>query len=249
MTETVGADGSSGPGLTAAVRLFGDRLPIAERYVDLLRRGGVERGLIGPKEIDRLWDRHVLNSAVVADLIPHGARVVDVGSGAGLPGVPLLIARPDLRMTLLDSMARRVAWLHEVVDGLSLTAVVTRGRAEDRQVRRALGGVDVVACRAVAPLGKLAGWCMPLLRQGGSLLALKGESAAAELDRDGAIVEAAGGGERYVTSCGHDFLDTPTTVIVVRKNRSANERDSGPRSRKDQCRASRVADRSDECST
>ena len=106
--------------LVAADRLFGDRMPLAERYVDMLTQQGVQRGLIGPREVDRHWERHVLNSAAIAELVSDDSRVIDVGSGAGLPGIPLAIARPDLSIVLLEPMARRVDWLTEVVDSLEL---------------------------------------------------------------------------------------------------------------------------------
>jgi 16S rRNA (guanine527-N7)-methyltransferase len=206
---------------------------LAERYVELLAEEGVRRGLIGPREVDRLWERHVLNSAVVGELLPRGARVVDVGSGAGLPGVPLAIVRPDVHVTLLEPMARRIAWLEEVVEELGLTATVHRGRAEERDVRAALGDADVVTARAVAPLAKLAGWCLPLTRIGGNLLALKGESAADELARDAEAVRALGGTEQSIARLGTDVLEVATTVIVVRRDKPASGRDGKRRTRKD----------------
>jgi 16S rRNA (guanine527-N7)-methyltransferase len=156
-----------GPVARSAELVFGTHLPLAQRYVDLLTEHGVPRGLIGPREVDRLWDRHVLNSAVLSELIPEDATVIDVGSGAGLPGFPLAIARPDLRVTLLEPMARRVAWLTEVAQDLDIDIQIERGRAEEPDVRRRLGQADVVTARAVAPLAKLAGWCLPLVRPGG----------------------------------------------------------------------------------
>ena len=212
--------------------MFGERLPLAERFVALLTEHGVARGLIGPREVDRLWDRHVLNSAAIAELIPDQATVVDVGSGAGLPGVPLAIARPDLRLTLLEPMARRIAWLTEVVDELGLDVRVERGRAEEPDVRRRLGGSDVVTARAVAPLAKLAGWCLPLVRPGGWLLALKGESASDELARDADLVRRAGGTELSVVTCGAE-LPVPTTVVRVRRSAATDVRDGRLRTRKD----------------
>jgi 16S rRNA (guanine527-N7)-methyltransferase len=217
---------------SAARRLFGDRLPLAERFVALLTEHGVSRGLIGPREVDRLWDRHVLNSAVIAELVPESATMVDVGSGAGLPGIPLAIARPDLRMTLLEPMARRIAWLTEVVDELGIDIEIRRGRAEEPDVRQAVGGVDVVTARAVAPLAKLAGWCLPLAAPGGVLLALKGESANEELARDADLVRRAGGIEQSVVTCGADLLPVPTTVVLVRRS-PAEVRDGQRRARKD----------------
>lgn len=207
-----------------AVDVFGDRAQLAARFVGLLREHGVPRGLIGPREIDRLWDRHVLNSAVIESAIPHGARVIDVGSGAGLPGVPLAIARPDLDIVLLEPMARRVEWLVEVVEALELTTTVERGRAEEKLVRDAIGLADVVTARAVAPLARLAGWCLPLVRPGGQLVALKGASAAEEIERDREAVRRLGGTEPTVRTCGPSDLNPPTTVVVVERAASAKSK-------------------------
>src|SRR3954463_10834155 len=154
---------------------FGAGADRATRFAELLTVRGVERGLIGPREVDRLWERHLLNSVAVAECVPKGASVIDVGSGAGLPGIPLAIARPDLDVVLLEPMARRIAWLEEAVTKLELDNVrVVRGRAEEKDVRQRYGNRDVATARAVAPLGKLAAWCLPLLRTGGQLVALKG---------------------------------------------------------------------------
>jgi 16S rRNA (guanine527-N7)-methyltransferase len=232
----VSADGTSAGGYSvarSAESVFGAHLPLAERLVDLLTEHGVPRGLIGPREVDRLWDRHVLNSAVLSELIPDGSTVVDVGSGAGLPGIPLAIARPDLQVTLLEPMARRVAWLTEVAEELDIDLRIERGRAEEPDVRRRIGPADVVTARAVAPLAKLAGWCLPLVRPGGWLMALKGESASEELARDADLVRRAGGTEQSVVVCGADVLPVPTTVVLVRRSASAEGRDGRPRTRKD----------------
>ncbi len=195
---------------------FGAGVDQANRFAELLAAHGVERGLIGPREVDRLWDRHLLNSVAVSEFIPEGASVVDVGSGAGLPGIPLAIARPDLDVVLLEPMARRVAWLAEAVAKLDLSNVtVVRGRAEEKAIRQQIGDRDVATARAVAPLGKLAGWCLPLVRVGGSLVALKGSSAAEEIDRDRAEIARAGGINPVVKTSG--LLDEPVTVVVVRR--------------------------------
>jgi 16S rRNA (guanine527-N7)-methyltransferase len=213
--------------------IFGDAMTAAMRFVELLAAVGVERGLIGPREVDRLWDRHLLNSAVVGERIPNGVRVVDIGSGAGLPGVPLILARPDLDVTLLEPMARRVAWLEEVVDALRLSVTVVRGRAEEPSIKRQLSGADVVVARAVAPLDRLWGWAAPLLRQGGRLVALKGASADAEVARDGAAVRRAGGSLPVVERCGVDVLETPATIIMVeRVGARAREGPAGVRGRR-----------------
>lgn len=199
----------------AARVVFGDRYGLAERYAEMLAGPGVDRGVIGPREADRLWDRHLLNSAALGDLILDGCRVLDVGSGAGLPGIPLAIARPDLTIVLLESMARRVRWLQEVVGELGLDVSVYEGRAEDPRVRDEMGGHDVVTARAVAPLGKLAGWVLPLVAPGGRLLAVKGASAEAELARDIGSVRAAGGAKVEIVHCGATITRPPATVIVV----------------------------------
>jgi 16S rRNA (guanine527-N7)-methyltransferase len=192
-----------------AEAVFGPAVDAAAEYARLLATEGTVRGLIGPREVPRLWDRHLLNSAAIAPLVPSGARVVDVGSGAGLPGIPLALARPDLTVTLLEPLARRVAFLTECVDRLGLERVtVVRGRAEEGPVRRELGGADVATARAVAPLDKLAGWCLPLLRPGGLLLAMKGSTAAEELAATGPLPGAA---DAVVTEAGNP----PATVIVV----------------------------------
>lgn len=175
----------------AAAQVFGDRLPIARAYVRMLGTDGVVRGLIGPREADRLWSRHVLNCAAPMELIPSGARIVDVGSGAGLPGVVLAIARPDCRVVLLEPLERRVRFLNEVVAQLGLTNCrVVRARAQDAPAD--VRGADVVVSRAVAPLGRLAGWCAGIARPGGLVLALKGSTAHEELVRDAGDVAAAG---------------------------------------------------------
>lgn len=161
-----------------AVRAWlGDAFPVLRRFADLLAHEGVVRGLIGPREVPRLWERHLLNSAAVAPLLPAGV-VADVGSGAGLPGVVIAALRPDVRMVLVESMLRRATWLTEVTAELGLDVEVRRARAED------LHGsllVDAVTARAVAPLPRLVGWTLPLLRPGGLLIALKGDQAVAEL--------------------------------------------------------------------
>ena len=156
------------------------RLPDLERYAALLASEGVLRGLIGPREVPRLWDRHLVNCGLLAPLIPEGARVADLGSGAGLPGLVLALARPDLRVTLIEPMARRVAFLTEACETLGLDRVtVVRGRAEQSLDRHAF---DVVTSRALAPLPQLLAWSLPLVASGGAMLAMKGASAADEIE-------------------------------------------------------------------
>lgn len=161
-----------------ADRLYRDNYKTIRQYVDMLVSRGVDWGLIGPREIGRLWERHILNSIALESLIPEGCRVADVGSGAGLPGIPLAILRPDLEMTLIEPMLRRSNFLTEALDELGLDDRVTvvRGRAEDADLH-----VDVVVSRAVAKLATLINWTADLIVESGSLLALKGQSADDEV--------------------------------------------------------------------
>jgi 16S rRNA (guanine527-N7)-methyltransferase len=155
-------------------------LPRAERYAEWLTGAGVERGLVGPRESPRIWERHLLNCAAVEPLLPPTGSICDLGSGAGLPGVVLALLRPGQPLVLLEPLLRRAAFLEEVVDDLELDHVtVVRARAED--YARSAPDHDAVVARAVAPLTRLLGWAFPLLRPGGELLALKGERADAEL--------------------------------------------------------------------
>jgi 16S rRNA (guanine527-N7)-methyltransferase len=181
--------------------------------------------------VPRLWERHLLNCAVVAELLPSGVTVTDVGSGAGLPGIALALARPDLSIELLEPLQRRVVFLHEVVATLGLDNVrVARGRAEDK---RDPAGVDVVTARAVAPLSRLAGWSLPLLRPGGSLIALKGSQASAELAAAADELRRLGAVTWEVVTCGVDLVDPPTTVVrVVRGAAAVPRRGRSERGRK-----------------
>ena len=215
MTVPVTAGPPSGLVPPAAAPVFGARLPLAERYAVALTGDGITRGLLGPREAGVVWERHLLNCAVVADLVPDGATVLDVGSGAGLPGIPLAIARPDLQVTLLDPLERRVRFLDEVVAELGLGAQVrvTRGRAEES---RSMGRFDVVTARALAPLPRLIGWTLPLLTEDGRVLALRGARAAdevAEAHREIARAKLMA----EVLACGETLLDVPTTVVRLRR--------------------------------
>lgn len=207
------ADGPEAP--AAAAEVFGDRIGLAEQYAAFLATAGVERGLIGPREVDRMWERHILNSAAVGELIESGARVVDIGSGAGLPGLPLAIARPDLTVILVEPMLRRTEFLAEVVGALGLPVTVVRGRAEEPSVRDEAGEADVVVSRAVADLTKLARWSLPLLRPGGRMLALKGERAMAEVAEASATLTRLGAAEVQVMKCETRYLAPPTTVVAA----------------------------------
>ena len=197
----------------AAQSLFGDRLELAQRYVEHLASSGIVRGLIGPREAPRLWGRHVLNCAVVEALIPQDARVADVGSGAGLPGLCLAIARPDLELTLIEPLERRVEWLDMVVEDLGLENVdVIRGRSE--QVAGNLD-VDIVTARAVSALKSLLPLTMPLLKGQGQLLAIKGRSAASEITAAAKALRKYSCGEPEILTVGDDVLPEPTTVVRV----------------------------------
>ncbi|MBV8967227.1 MAG: 16S rRNA (guanine(527)-N(7))-methyltransferase RsmG [Mycobacteriaceae bacterium] len=215
---------------SAALRLFGDNRDRAGRYAQLLATDGVERGVIGPGEVHRLWDRHLLNSAAIEELIPACAGVVDAGSGAGLPGIPLALARPDLHVILVEPMQRRVDFLREVAEelGIGTTVEVVRGRVEENAVRHRIGLVDVVTCRAVASLDKLAGWCLPLLRPGGQLLAIKGERAEEEVQRHRRVMASHGARTVRVVRCGGDYLDPSTTVVVAERAGTGPRREVRP---------------------
>ncbi|MGZ5370289.1 16S rRNA (guanine(527)-N(7))-methyltransferase RsmG [Aeromicrobium sp.] len=191
--------------------MFSSHLATIQGYVDLLSTDGVERGLIGPREVPRLWDRHILNSAVVVPRIPQGATVADVGTGAGLPGLVWAIARPDLSVTLIEPLLRRTVFLDEVWEKLELDNVqIVRARAEEVHDE-----FDVVTARAVAGLEKLGRLCMPLVRKGGVLLALKGQTAQQEVDTAVKTLNKLGATTIVVNTYGD--LEVPTTVVEVTK--------------------------------
>ncbi|UUU23454.1 16S rRNA (guanine(527)-N(7))-methyltransferase RsmG [Streptomyces sp. DSM 40750] len=194
--------------------VFGDRYADAVRYAELLAETGVQRGLIGPREVPRLWERHLLNCAVLSEVVPEGVTVCDVGSGAGLPGIPLALVREDLKITLLEPLLRRTNFLTEVVELLGLDHVtVVRGRAEE--VLGTLQPVHVVTARAVAPLDRLAGWGIPLLRPYGEMLALKGDTAEEELKSAAAALSKLGAVETSILHVGDGVVDPLSTVVRV----------------------------------
>lgn len=200
------------PAPEVAREVFGEFYPAALRYAELLAEVGVQRGLIGPREVPRLWERHLLNCAVLAEVVPEDVTVCDVGSGAGLPGIPLALARPDLRITLLEPLLRRTTFLKEVVELLGLDHVtVARGRAEE--VLGTLQPVHVVTARAVAPLDRLAGWGIPLLRPYGEMLALKGDTAEEELVGARAALQKLGVLETSVVQVGEGVVQPLSTVV------------------------------------
>ncbi|MEW1895462.1 16S rRNA (guanine(527)-N(7))-methyltransferase RsmG [Streptomyces albidoflavus] len=197
-----------------AREVFGERFPDAVRYAELLADAGVRRGLIGPREVPRLWQRHLLNCAVLSEAIDEGVSVCDVGSGAGLPGIPLALVRPDLTITLLEPLLRRTTFLTEVVELLGLDHVtVVRGRAEE--VLGKLPPVHVVTARAVAPLERLAGWGVPLLRPYGEMLALKGDTAEEEVKAASAALSKLGAVSTSVVQVGEGIVDPLSTVVRV----------------------------------
>lgn len=203
-----------GPADPRVARFFGSALPKVAAFAEMLSEEGVRRGLIGPREVPRLWERHLINSGAIAGLLPASGTLIDVGSGAGLPGVVLGAMRPDLEVVLLEPMQRRVTWLEEVVDSLGLSSVrVVRGRAEE------LHGTitaDAVTARAVAPLERLVVWTVPLLKRGGVLLAMKGGRAAEELVQASEVITAAGGSPGEVLDAPADGLPGTTVVRIVR---------------------------------
>jgi 16S rRNA (guanine527-N7)-methyltransferase len=217
------------PAPDAAAPIFGDRIGVATRYAELLATAGVEWGLLGPREVERIWDRHLLNCAVVAELVESGERIVDIGSGAGLPGLPMVIAKPGLHVTLVESLLRRTEFLQMVVTELGLDAEVVRGRAEDAEVRRTAGNADAVTSRAVASLDKLTRWSLPLLRAGGRLLAVKGERAPDEVIEHRRVMSKLGAADVRVVECGVSYLSPPTTVVVARRDKPGTARSASRR--------------------
>ncbi|GAA1272577.1 16S rRNA (guanine(527)-N(7))-methyltransferase RsmG [Kitasatospora nipponensis] len=220
-TESAAADGLP-EGLAeppeVAREIFGEGFAAAKRYAELLATAGVQRGLIGPREVPRLWDRHVLNCAVLSELLPAGATLCDVGSGAGLPGIPVALARPDVSVTLLEPLLRRTTFLEEVVRELGLENVtVLRGRAEEMVGKIS---VEIVTARAVAPLDRLAGWGLPLLRPYGQMLALKGDTAEQELIDSRSALARLGAVECAVIPVGEGTLGASTRVVQVKVGES-----------------------------
>ncbi|MFR9790241.1 16S rRNA (guanine(527)-N(7))-methyltransferase RsmG [Streptomyces sp. MB22_4] len=202
------------PAPEQAREVFGDRFDDAVRYAELLAEAGVQRGLIGPREVPRLWERHLLNCAVLSEAVPEGVTVCDVGSGAGLPGIPLALVREDLNITLLEPLLRRTNFLTEVVELLGLDHVtVVRGRAEE--VLGKLQPVHVVTARAVAPLDRLAAWGIPLLRPYGEMLALKGDTAEEELKASATALSKLGAVETSILHVGEGIVDPMSTVVRV----------------------------------
>lgn len=196
-------------------RLYGPHAREISRYVDILLDRGISWGLLGPREADRVWQRHVLNSASLSGLVPDGATVVDIGSGAGLPGIPLAILRSDLMVTLLEPLLRRSDFLSMAVDELALgdRVRVVRARAEEHQSR-----YDVVTSRAVAPLGKLLRWSIPLMHQDGQILALKGSSAADEVVASAADLRSRRLVADVVSARAHPQAEV-ATVVRIRRSR------------------------------
>lgn len=196
-------------------RFGSDGAELLVRYAGWLAGPGTVRGLLGPREVPRLWDRHLLNSVAVEELLPQAARVVDIGTGAGLPGLAVACVRPDLSVDLVESLLRRTDFLTEVVADLGLEhrVRVIRGRAEDSAVLDTVGSAQFVTARAVAPLDRLVRWSFPLLRPGGSLLALKGTSAEDELAEHQRFLTRQRAEVRGVIECGAELVDPPTRVV------------------------------------
>ena len=188
--------------------MFASQSALAVRYAESLAKEATVRGLIGPREVPRLWERHLLNCVYPVERVPLNARVADVGSGAGLPGLVWAIARPDLHVTLIEPLRRRTVYLEKVVSELGLKVEVIRSRAEE--VDRTF---DFVTARAVAPLEKLARWCLPLVTTGGSLLALKGSSVADEVAAATDSLRRMGAVDISVDKYGP--VDGGTTVVEV----------------------------------
>lgn len=198
----------------AAVAVFGAAIGLAARYAGLLVGPGVERGLLGPAEAARIWDRHLLNCAALAELVPSPCSLIDLGSGAGLPGLVLAMLLPDVTVTLLEPMARRVTFLQECIQILGITnAEVRRGRAEDVAGQLA---ADVVTARAVAPMDRLAGLAIGLLNPGGLVLAIKGAGAEEEVSRARPVLRRLGARDVEVLQAGGNGVNPAATVVRFR---------------------------------
>ena len=196
---------------------FGEHADLLIRYCNWLGTAGMVRGLMGPREVPRLWDRHILNSIALTELLPDGARLVDIGTGAGLPGLAVACVRADLSVDLVESLKRRTDFLSEVVTDLGLTdrVRVVRGRAEDATVIDTVGSAHVVTARAVAPLDRLASWAVPLLVPGGRLLALKGATAEDEVVEHRAALRRLRADVVAVHEVGLGLVDPPTRVVEL----------------------------------
>lgn len=205
----------------AAHEVFGPALPRLQAYAELLAGPGTERGLLGPREVPRLWERHLLNCAGLSSLVQDGQVVLDLGSGAGLPGIVLALQRPDVQVVLVESLQRRAVFLTECVEQLGLrNTLVRRARAEE------LHGtleVDVVTARAVAPVDRLAAWALPLLHVGGRLLALKGEQAGAELEVARPALARLAAVGASVVEVGSTELGTHARIVVVEAGRAPSK--------------------------
>ena len=215
MTGLLSAAPPAPPAPPAAAVVFGERLPLVAAYAGLLAGPAVERGLLGPREAPRIWERHLLNCAGLAELIAEGEEVLDLGSGAGLPGLVLAALRPDLQIVLVEPLLRRATFLREAVEALGLAGVAVRRARAEELVGAVL--VDVVTARAVAPLDRLAGWGLPLVRPGGRVLALKGDRADAELAQSRDALLRAGAAGARVLAVGDEGLATRARVVVVER--------------------------------
>lgn len=236
MRDSVQSQGSSGPAdgnpaelepvpvlseseHKAAAALFGEHLPRAQRYVEHLCTTGITHGLLGPREVPRMWGRHVLNCAVLGPELPAGGTVADVGSGAGLPGIALALARGDIEFILIEPMERRVEWLDAVVKDLGLSNVrVIRARAEDVADEVM---ADVVTARAVSALKKLIPLTVPLLADDGELLLLKGRSAESEVEAAQKTLRRFRLAQPGIQLLGEDLLEEPTTIVRISRGRAA----------------------------
>lgn len=201
------------PGIDVARELYGENYELINRYVDILISRGIDWGLLGPREVPRVWERHILNSAAMSEVIPREVAAVDVGSGAGLPGLPLAILRPDLQVTLLEPLLRRATFLEQAVEelGLGEQVRVVRERAEDHRDK-----YDVVLSRAVAPLDRLVGWCAPLMAPSASMLALKGQSAADEIEKSQRLLFSHRLQATVLTVRAHAAAESTTVVRVTK---------------------------------
>lgn len=197
----------------AATKIFKNNFPKINTYVEQLATLGIKKGILGPNEAKIIWNRHILNCGIISNIIPEKTNIADIGSGAGLPGIVLAIARPDTKITLIEPLQKRTKWLHEMVEKLELTNVkIFTGTAQEANKQNQF---DIVTTRAVAELKKLINLTFPLLKNGGQFLGIKGKNVNKEILAAKNKIATYGGKKTTILTLGEDILETPTTVVRI----------------------------------
>ena len=199
----------------AALIIFGNRFNKAEKYAKILASSGLERGLIGPNEVHHIWNRHILNGVFIKELLNCNEQIIDLGSGAGIPGIPLALAREDIGITLIEPLLKRSKFLHEIVAKLDLNVEIIRERIGNIKHNKYLKKWDVVVSRAVAPLDKLTDWSIPLLQSNGRMISIRGKNSSIKLKTNQYILKTVDTMKIKTTKCGIQYLDSPTFVVIT----------------------------------